>query len=98
MNWTANDDSITRQSLSIRDTISELHAITRLPAAWFSDLIEIKNKAVVSFFKTGLYNKNYQRNIEKQLIVTTGINYCFFYCIFFFIDNNIICHNHEFIG
>ncbi|KAF0701743.1 THAP-type domain-containing protein, partial [Aphis craccivora] len=71
MNWTSNDDSITRQNLSIRDTISELHAITRLPAAWFSDLIEIKNKAVVSFFKMGLYNKNYQRNIEKQLIVTT---------------------------
>jgi len=66
MIWTSNDDCITRQNMSIRDTISELHATTRLPAGWFRDLIEIKNKVVVSLFKMGLYNENVQRNIEKH--------------------------------
>jgi len=49
--------------------------VIQLPHNWSQDLSmnEFNEKLTVSFFKLGNFNTNYQRNIEKQLIVTEGM-------------------------
>lgn len=46
---------------------------------WFQDISfnESNKKLTISYFKLGRYNSNYQRTIEKQLIITQG-NVTFF--------------------
>jgi len=41
---------------------------------WFQDISvnESNKKLTISYFKLGRYNSNFQRTLEKQLIITQG--------------------------
>jgi len=59
----------------IFDVLTKKKHVIQLPHNWSQDLSmnEFDEKLTVSFFKLGNFNTNYQRNIEKQLIVTEGM-------------------------
>lgn len=59
-------------NLSISDILMEIHTSVKLPHNWFSDTITKSNKLTITFIKMGSYNENYQRLVEKQLIVNSG--------------------------
>lgn len=53
---------------------SEKCPVVQLPPMWFQDISvnESNKKLTISYFKLGRYNSNYQRTLEKQLIITQG--------------------------
>jgi len=58
----------------IFDVLTKKKHVIQLPHNWSQDLsMKFDEKLTVSFFKLGNFNTNYQRNIEKQLIVTEGM-------------------------
>jgi len=57
------------------DILFEISTTIKLPAKWFSDItINPVNKGLIlTFFTMGQYNENYERIVEKQLVLTSGI-------------------------
>lgn len=63
------------QDKSISDHLLKIQATVKLPLNWFTDLTENKSdkELNLTFFTMALYNVDYQRLVEKQLILTSGI-------------------------
>jgi len=57
------------------DILLEISSTIKLPANWFSDITTnpVNKERTLTFFIMGQYNENYQRIVEKQLVLSSGI-------------------------